>query len=947
MKTKALLTTVAVFLVFSVHQASGQSQIGINFIGGITGGGPGGTVTGSAGWQGTSDGGDYDYPRDISQINWNNVAPPVDGEIEDLQDFKGSASDLINSAGETTSLSVSWLAEEPYRAFGGPYSNQDQELMSGYIDVDDTWPTSYVNLTDIPYNGYDLVVYVGTDGNNRTASVQLGNDDNSRTWFVTNTGGGAFSGPEDYIRATAISEFDAEPGNFIVYEGLISSDLEVRITRGTNNAGINGIQLIERSDVPFLTLMVDTVTGVMAIQNNSGEAVDFDAYQIESADGSLNPTGFRSLEDQDYEGNGASGSGHGWEELGVPSANLMGEAFLADSSVLDVGSSVLLGSSFTAESVEDLVFRYHQTGSFTQKGRVEYCENCLFIDLQGDYNSDGVVNLADYTVWRDSLGSTSDLRANGDDTGASQGVVDATDYQVWKANFGASTGASQAVANTQVPEPSSVTLCCLLAIGFVPFGLRRTRCLSANRVRTFLLAATVLVATGFCQPTYAVSVGMNMVGGIGSSASEVNGVAGFRGDTEKGLADVSQANWNNVAYFTVGGVDGVYDILGTAENLKTSENVVTDMSVSWLADNTWAAGNPTKDNDDERLMDGYVDNSTDLTTSYFTLNNIPFTGYDLYIYVGSDGNGRVSYTRLGEDSSSDTYFETNTGQGAFTGPDDYVRAEAKSIGETAPSNFILYEGLLSPNIEFTVNRATGNAGVHGIQVVERTDIPFLSLVVDRVTGYAELRNESGGDVDLDLYQIGSPDEALTPSSFYSLEQQDYEQNGTAGSGNGWEVMGTPSTKLIAESFLQGSSLLSIGASINLGQIFAPGGAETLEILFHEVDGVLNPGRVDYCDNCVAASDLKGDYNGDNQVNLADYTIWRDSLGSTGDGLAADGNNDQVVDSLDYQLWKSHFGQSMAAPLNASASTTQVPEPASYTALLLTASVLACRRVTCV
>ena len=34
--------------------------------------------------------------------------------------------------------------------------------------------------------------------------------------------------------------------------------------------------------------------------------------------------------------------------------------------------------------------------------------------LTGDYNHDGIVSAADYTVWRDTLGSTTDLRADGD-----------------------------------------------------------------------------------------------------------------------------------------------------------------------------------------------------------------------------------------------------------------------------------------------------------------------------------------------------------------------------------------------------------------------------------------------------------------------------------------------------------------------------------------------------
>lgn len=51
----------------------------------------------------------------------------------------------------------------------------------------------------------------------------------------------------------------------------------------------------------------------------------------------------------------------------------------------------------------------------------------------------------------------------------------------------------------------------------------------------------------------------------------------------------------------------------------------------------------------------------------------------------------------------------------------------------------------------------------------------------------------------------------------------------------------------------------------------------------------------------------GDYNGDGVVNLADYTVWRDSFGQSGPSLAADGNGDQKVDAADYQVWKLHFG----------------------------------------
>lgn len=52
--------------------------------------------------------------------------------------------------------------------------------------------------------------------------------------------------------------------------------------------------------------------------------------------------------------------------------------------------------------------------------------------------------------------------------------------------------------------------------------------------------------------------------------------------------------------------------------------------------------------------------------------------------------------------------------------------------------------------------------------------------------------------------------------------------------------------------------------------------------------------------------LAGDYNGDGRVDLADYSVWRDTLGSTTE-LAADGNENDVIDAGDYTVWKEHFG----------------------------------------
>ena len=76
----------------------------------------------------------------------------------------------------------------------------------------------------------------------------------------------------------------------------------------------------------------------------------------------------------------------------------------------------------------------------------------------GDFNHDGVVDAADYTVWRDGLGST----------------YGQADYEIWKTNFGKTAGSgASAFAAASIPEPATILLVFLGYVGVTFWTLIR------------------------------------------------------------------------------------------------------------------------------------------------------------------------------------------------------------------------------------------------------------------------------------------------------------------------------------------------------------------------------------------------------------------------------------------------------------------------------------------
>lgn len=145
----------------------------------------------------------------------------------------------------------------------------------------------------------------------------------------------------------------------------------------------------------------------------------------------------------------ASGSLFGLDFLGV---NTIDSLFI-DGDYQPSGTYGAVGSGADFES-----------NHFTGAGLLQVT---TFVGFHGDYNDDGVVNAADYTVWRNTLGAPAGTIPN-DPTGS---VIGQAQYDTWKANFGNTLPGAASLAEVEVPEPNSLVL---VGFGGILF-LRRSR----------------------------------------------------------------------------------------------------------------------------------------------------------------------------------------------------------------------------------------------------------------------------------------------------------------------------------------------------------------------------------------------------------------------------------------------------------------------------------------
>lgn len=142
-----------------------------------------------------------------------------------------------------------------------------------------------------------------------------------------------------------------------------------------------------------------------------------------------------------------------------------------------VNNGGIHGSTGAAVDLDDLGLTIGQNYSFDlffAERRTGASDFFIQTDLQfptlpGDYNRNGIVDTADYSVWRDRLGSTFSLP----NEGTTPNVVDQADYTLWKSNFGNTLSSGGGGGGLSVPEPTTLGLGLILAV--IPVYCRARR----------------------------------------------------------------------------------------------------------------------------------------------------------------------------------------------------------------------------------------------------------------------------------------------------------------------------------------------------------------------------------------------------------------------------------------------------------------------------------------
>ena len=200
----------------------------------------------------------FNSDRDNTAMDETTVAGIVPSSgwvsIDGGADAQGGANGSISNSG----VKVDWSSNGTWNTNNG-VSNGDNQLMNGYIDAIGSGGSAQIIINDInnAFTGsYDIYVYFGSDGNDRTGKIEL---EGGQTYsFQTfSQQGGNF--PAQYERTTDTGNGNPR-SNYALFEGLTGDSQTLNLIRGSSNSGFHGIQIIGIEDPGLASVELQSAT---------------------------------------------------------------------------------------------------------------------------------------------------------------------------------------------------------------------------------------------------------------------------------------------------------------------------------------------------------------------------------------------------------------------------------------------------------------------------------------------------------------------------------------------------------------------------------------------------------------------------------------------------------------------------------------------------------------
>jgi hypothetical protein len=662
------------------------------------------------------------------------------------------------------------------------------------------------------------------------------------------------------------------------------------------------VELIEDDPV---TLVVDRTTGDVFIR--AEQDVTIGSYAISSSSfGSLVAGNWLSVADNADQDSGTLDPNDVWQVDGTPTNALLAESDApggADDgfTLLASDNPYYLGNIFLRTPYNDLRLNMFDPAGELISQSIEFIGNPIEL---GDLNYDGIIGFDDYQLFVQGFAgehtglSLAESYLLGDFDGDLDTDID--DFQILLREAG---GLAALLGTNSVPEPAAATL--------------------------------VIAALACCAVRRRRRVGLTLVAVVCSVGLASTGVA---------------QTYTNLGPATVTTTTG-----GVPQNLFDDTFLDDPFFVDFTAE--LFNLNYNNPNPDVQLGNGYAGTGAGPMSLFFDMGSLVTTNSFAFSQRAGD------LPRADRVGTFEFWFDTQSFNSTLPArPADAVVRLDGDDPRLLDSIFRPYPLAGDTNDEFTFQFAALRLTISEVSAsqpinnIGGSEFRFtygpspVILEVDRGTGAMTLINNGPAAQSLEIRGI----EIESPSG--SLMAENYTGTGFAN----WLVGASGNDNRLAEANFAGTTTLAAGASLSLGTAYdVLQGAEDLLFRFagaslgdplapgayapfgqpHVFDGVVR-----YVGAGPAA--LPGDFNGDNIVDAADYTVWRDNLGAANEAAFASGTGSGGgIDATDYALWRTHFGQSLASALET--SPTAVPEPKTLCMALLLASglVLAGKRAT--